>query len=1011
MQFRLLGPLEVQSDRGVLPISGALPRRLLAVLLVHARTVVSADRLIDILWGDEPPAEARQSLWSCVSRLRHALAEHSGAVAELLITRPPGYVLLADRDHLDASLFERLVSGAALVAADRPDAAALMLDEALALWRGPALHEFADEPFAAAEAARLEEVRLSANEDRFQIELVLGADAQLIATLRGFTDAHPLRERPRRQLMLALYRCGRQAEALETYRSYRGLLDRELGVEPSVSLDSLHTQLLRQDPELERSPSVVETEPIATAVDAPNPSATGHSGLPLEVTSFVGREQDVAEVAAAIGATRLVTLTGVGGVGKTRLAIRGAAAGSHRFGDGLSWCELAPVTDPSAVAPALATSLGVRRAADASVVESIVGFLMDKRMLLVLDNCEHLLVGIRPLVTEVLRACPWLVVLATSRERLAVEGEQVCPVRPLPLPDRSATSEMSNPAVSLFVDRARAVRPDLRLDEKNLAHIADVCVHLDGLPLALELAAARVRSLNPADLSDRVRARLDLLSPAGEDHSGRHDTLRTVLDWSYGLLSIAHRQLFDRLSVFAGTFDLTAAEAVCSGGASTAEPVVDLMTSLVDASMINVGATEGTVRYSLLETLRNYGAEHLHQDREADAIRFAHAFHYARAAEDADRGLRGVDEAIWVKIVHSDLDNYRAAHRWMVRLASSDLALRLCRGLRYYMLFRFRDEVVGWGEATLELPGAAAHPLYAEVCGAVGEGVTVRGEMVRAVSLAEGALSKLTDHDDARRMYVLRVAGMVALYLGRLDDGFRQHAEMLRLARMHDHPYETGMALLGLAQSRTYAGEPARGLAFAEEQYRAVRPLGNPSMLALAWYDQAEALSIIDPARAVQPYQRAIDLAQSAGSSFVEGIALVGLASLLGRSGEPRDALPRFRSIIGRWRQMGVWHHQWTTLRNLVQLFLRERRWESAAVLLSAIDAANSAAPAFGADAELVQAARARLEDALGRSSWLIAQDRGAAMSRDETVIFACEAIDQAVDSHLAHQSGDGKRS
>ena len=245
---------------------------------------------------------------------------------------------------------------------------------------------------------------------------------------------------------------------------------------------------------------------------------------------------------------------------------------------------------------------------------------------------------------------------------------------------------------------------------------------------------------------------------------------------------------------------------------------------------------------------------------------------------------------------------------------------------------------------------------------------------------------------------------MVALYDGRLDDGFHEHAEMLRLARMHHQPYEEAMALLGLAQSRTYAGDPDRGLTFADEQLRVATRLGNPSMLALAWYDQAEALSSIDPTRALESYQRAIHVAESAGSSFVEGIALVGLASSLGRSGDPQVALPVFRSIIARWREMNVWHHQWTTLRNLVQLLIRIEAWETAAVLLGAIEAGSATAHAFGHDADLMHAAAERLEQLLGTSGWQSAQGRGAAMTREEAVVFAYEATAAA---HVDGTSSD----
>ena len=996
--FRVLGPLGVEYDGRAVPIGSPMQRRLLAVLLVHAGTVVSADRLVDVLWSDRPPAAARQGLWTCVARLRQVLADPAGSGAQgVLVTRPPGYLLTTHLDQIDAGRFERLLAEASRIAEDRPLAARKILDEALELWRGPALVEFADEPFATAEAARLDELQLVAMERRFDVDLATGTPTELVGQLRAFTTLHPLRERPRAQLMLALYRCGRQAEALEAFSSYRNLLEDELGLEPSSSLRAQQAAILRQSTELDaRPPPAEEDGGRATALligERPQDAASGPVPT-AEGTSFVGREQDIAALAATIREARLVTLTGVGGVGKTRLAGRAAGELSGQFSDGIAWCELAPLSDPAAVAPALATSLGVRRQPDEGVVDSVVGFLAPKRLLLVLDNCEHLLVGVRPLVEEVLRGCPGVVVLATSRERLAMHGEQVRPVAPLPLPDAEHPLDTTAPAVALFVDRARAVRPDLDLGATNVAAIVGVCRRLDGLPLSLELAAARIRSLNPADLAARMGDRLDLLSPDEAD-PGRHGTLRAVLDWSYNLLTPSQRQLFDRLSVFSGTFDLAAAEKVGPGGDIEPGRVIDLLASLVDASMVTVGATEGRVRYSLLETLRGYGSDHLSERGEDEAVRLQHASHYASVAEQADLGLRGADEAEWVAVVDRELGNLRAAHQWLIRTARVELALRLSRGLHYYMLFRFRDEVVSWGQVTLDLHDADQHPLFPEVCGAVGEGLTARGEMGLAAELADRALSHVSGPDDERRMFGLRLSGMIALYVGRLDDGFDDHAEMLRLARLHDHPYEAGMALLGLAQSRTYAGAADEGLAFAEEQYRVVRPLGNPSMSALAWYDLAEAWSIVEPDRAIEPYQRAAGLAESAGATFVEGIALVGLASLLGRSGDPSVALPLFRSMVDRWRRMGVWTNQWTTLRNLVQLLIEMDSWESAAVLSGAINA-HSAARAFGTDALLMDSATERLTDSLGSSSWSEATGRGALMSPDDAVTFAVEAIDQA---------------
>jgi predicted ATPase/DNA-binding SARP family transcriptional activator len=1003
MDFRVLGPLEVTSGRGDVLIQSAQLRRLLAILLVHAGAVVSTDRLTDELWDGQPPAGAAQSMWTCVARLRRVLAATPDD--PVLITRPPGYLLQVEPDQIDAARFERLLIEAFRLSADRAQSAVDMLTQGLALWRGPAFAEFVDTTFASAEAARLEELRLTAYERRFEAELGLGRHTELIAGLQSFIAAHPLREAPRGQLMLALYRSGRHAEALKAYQTYQSLLRTELGLEPSALLRTRQAQMLRQAVDLDWTPQRSPGAEIANQPDGSpdRPVACLAAqrkpgrGMPVELTSFVGRSPELVAVSADVAASRLVTLTGVGGVGKTRIALRAADTVSTSYPDGVWWCELAPLTDADAVEPALSTVLGVQRQAGVGSVESVLAFLAPKRLLLVLDNCEHVLNGVRPMVDAILSRCPRVVVLATSRTPLCVSGERIRPVAPLPLPGPDGSSRLDSPAVRLFLDRARAVRPDLDATGTNLDRVVDVCTRLDGLPLAIELAAARVRSLNPADLAARLTNPFDLLSRIGTSAAGRHGTMRAVLDWSYNLLGTAQRRLFDRLSVFAGGFTLAAVEEVCTGFGVVCTEVVDLLTDLVDASMVTAGPTTGETRYSVLETLRQYGLHHLNDRGSAETFRLAHARYFAAQVARADRGLRGPDEEHWVGAVDRDLDNLRGAHRWAVEHKNADVALVLSSGLRYYALYRFRDEVVSWGEAAIALPDAVGHSQFAVACGAVAEGLTARGELRRADALAEQILARVSDPDDCDRMPGLRVAGMVALYEGRTEDGFRYHQEMLRLARLHHAAYETGMALLGLAQSRTYGGDAPAGLTFAEEQYRVAQQLRNPSMLALALYDQAELLSLTEPETARDRYERAIGLAQAAGSSFIEGIALVGLASLLGRSGRPSTALPQFLAIIGRWHEMGIRHHQWTTLRNLVQLLLRIGCSEDAAVLIHAIEASKTAAAAFGTDAERMADATGTLQTALGECRWSSAVARGAALSDDAAVAFARDAINRAI--------------
>jgi predicted ATPase/DNA-binding SARP family transcriptional activator len=981
MEFGVLGPLILRHGDRDTTIGSGQQRRLLAALLVSAGALVSTDRLTAVLWGDEPPASAVPSLHTYVSRLRGLL--HANG-EEVLLTRPPGYLLSIDAAQTDAGRFEELLAAARALAADEPRAALARFDDALALWRGPAYAEFADAEFARAEAARLEELRLAATEERFDAELALGRHADLVGAIEAYADEHPLRERPRAQLMRALYRCGRQAEALAAFRAFRRRLDEDLGVEPSAALRDLETAILRQDAHLDWTPAA----PVATHA-VPSPPRT-HGRLPGATSSLVGRERDVAAVAAALARCRLLTLTGMGGVGKTRLAVQSARTVADRYPDGAWFCELAPVTDGVDVCHAMATAVGATQQPGWSIEQSMLAFLATRRLLLVVDNCEHVLDDAARLAEAIVRDCPQVTVLATSRTALGVPGESVRPTAPLPVPGRGTGGD-SSPAVQLFLDRARAVRPDLDLDETNLAHIADVCRGLDGLPLSIELAAARIRSLNPADLAERISDRFGLLTAPRSTMVARHRTLRAVVDWSYALLSPTEQRLLCRLSVFAGGFTLAAAEQVCAE-----DGLVDLLASLVDNSLVAVGSTARQVRYSMLETLRAYGSELLRARGELATLRRAHAEHYAAFAEQAARGQRGPDESRWTSALDADFDNLRAAHRWAVELGDADLALRLSDGLYYYVLGQFRDEVVSWGETALELPDAEAHERYSAVCGAVGEGLTLRGELHRARALAERALTGVTDPDDRRRIPVLKVLTAVALYEGRLDDCLDGAAEQLRLARQYDDAWQVAQALLYRGLARTYAGDPAGGLALADENLAAATALGNPSQTAWALYNQAEALSLSDPEAARRRYERAITLAESVNSTFAANNAEVGLAALLVRSGDSREALRAFRRTVHRWRRMQVWHHQWIALRNLVQLLVRIRAYQDAATLLGAVGAASTAA--YGADADNLDQATDLLTHALGPPAFAVAAARGSAMNADTTVAFALAAIDRILD-------------
>lgn len=562
MRFGILGGLDLRTDDGA-PVDpgGPRPRALLTLLLLDAGQGVSAERLTDGLYGAQPPAGAANALQSQVSRLRRRLAPHAAIEAT-----PTGYRLAVPPDAVDLHRFEELTGRgrAALAAGDHSGAAAL-LREALALWRGPALPDLPD---AHAERTRLDELRLAAVQDRVDADLALGGGPGLVPELRGLLVARPLDERLYGQLMRALHTAGRPAEALTVYDDARRVLADELGADPSPGLAALHLELLRGD-------------------------GPGRTSVPLQLTRFVGREAELARIRGALSATRLVTLTGPGGAGKTRLAIEAARARTDpasphaRTGRAeVCFVELAPLADGARLPYAVLSALGVRegfRTPAGDGTDRLLAALEERELLLVLDNCEHLVEDAARLSALLLASCPGVRILATSRESLQITGETLVPVPPL-APD---------PAVRLFVDRARLVRPEF----EGHARVAAVCAALDGLPLAIELAAARLRTLTPDELADRLDDRFRLLSRGDRSKAPRHRTLRAVVEWSWDLLDEEERELARRLTVFPGGATLDAVEAVCE------LPYPEgLLASLVEKSLVE--ASGG--RYRMLETIRAF---------------------------------------------------------------------------------------------------------------------------------------------------------------------------------------------------------------------------------------------------------------------------------------------------------------------------------------------------------------------------------------------------------------------
>jgi predicted ATPase/DNA-binding SARP family transcriptional activator len=713
VRIGILGPLEVRAGPGQpVEVAGPRLRRLLLRLALDPGRVVTCGQLVDAVWDQHPPAGAANALQALVSRLRRLLP---GA----LESHPSGYRLAVAAEAVDAARFEALALAGREQLGHDPARARELLGEALALWRGPALVDAADAGFAGPAVARLDDLRLQATEDRVEADLAAGAGDRLVAELEELAAAHPLSERLGGQLLRALALSGRQADALGAYERLRARLADELGIDPSPELQALHVAVLRG-----------QLAPPPPAADPKPTPAAARTNLRAPITSFVGRGDDLDRIMAAFTGARLVTLTGPGGAGKTRLAAEAAASLLERMPDGAWMVELGSVVDPADLPQAVLSLFGARElrllAAPGTTavppLERLVEALDDRRLLLVVDNCEHLVAAAAALVDHLLARCPGLSVLATSREPLGIAGEMLHPVGPLAVPEGevSPAEALTFPAVRLLADRGAAARPGFTVDEATLGPVLRICRALDGMPLAIELATARFHALSPAQVAARLDDRFRLLADGRRPVAGRHQTLRAVIDWSWELLSEPEQVLLRRLSVFAGGATLEAAERVCAGpapgGLATGE-VLYLLAGLVDKSLVVAAEGDGAgVRYTMLETVRAYGAERLAEAGEGEALARAHAGYFLELAEAAEPELRRRDQLRWLARLAAERDNLHAALRWATDRGEAAVALRLAAALGWYwFLTSSRAEALDWTARTLALPGEARSAARAQV--------------------------------------------------------------------------------------------------------------------------------------------------------------------------------------------------------------------------------------------------------------------------------------------------------
>jgi predicted ATPase/DNA-binding SARP family transcriptional activator len=742
VQVGILGPLEVRGDDDELvDVSGTRLRALLTRLALDAGRPVTVATLVDAVWGEQPPADEANALQTLVSRLRRALGG-----ATTIGQSAAGYRLAITREDVDAFRFEQLAAeGASALRAGDADGAARQLSDALALWRGPALVDIGE--CAAAEANRLHDLRLSALVDRVDADFALGRASSVVSEVEARASEHPLHERLAGQLVRALAAAGRQADALAAYDKVRTRLADELGVDPSTELQEIHVAVLRGE---------------LTDAARPDGAPAPRTNLKAQLTSFVGRDDEVARIGKLLEENRLVTLVGPGGAGKTRLASEAAATivngGPPACGggapDGIWLVELAPVSDAADLPQTVLGSLGIREAhlldrrsqlSARDAVSRLLETLADKEVLLILDNCEHLVEASARLADHLLAQCAKLRILTTSREPLGIVGETLLVVPPLgqPTPGALAAEALEYPAVRLFVDRAASVAPDFMADDTTIATVIDIVRRLDGLPLAIELAAARLRTLPLTEIAIRLSDRFRLLTGGSRTAMPRHRTLRAVVEWSWELLTPAERALAERLAVFPAGATTASATAVCADESVPVLDVADLLASLVDKSLLQ--PVDGGTRLRTLETIREYGIERLDERSELPELRSRHAHYFAELLREAQPHLTSADQLPWFALLTAERDNVLAAIRFRADSGDADGALEIAVSLGgFAMLLGNHSEVPLLVGEALQVPGSSDSQLrwLAEALYAMN---TVMGSTDPGSEAGDAALTRLND--------------------------------------------------------------------------------------------------------------------------------------------------------------------------------------------------------------------------------------------------------------------------
>lgn len=956
MRFNVLGAFGATVGEEPLALGPPQQQKLLAVLCTSPNRPVSSDRLVDEVWGDTPPPSAGHLIQVYVSRLRGILGNPDGTSR---ITREgSGYMIRVDPTEIDSHQLEALIDEASRLVDDDPATSLRMLRTATDMWAGRPFGELGDESeLLRSEATRLTEAYLGALESRIDLELKLGQHKTVVAELERLANQHPYRERFWEQWMLALYRSGRQAEALRCFQELSRTLGEDLGIVPSPGAVELEERILLHDP--------------ALLWERPPPP----SNLPAILTTFVGRGAEMAAVSKLLETSRLVTLTGPGGIGKTRLAAETARRILLRYPDGIWWIDLAPISNPEMVAAEVARTLGVSAQPGKTIEQSVAQSLVRREALLIFDNCEHVAAAAAEVIATSLQTARHIRILATSRSPLHVIGESmwIVPALSMPLNHGATEDSVHSDAVRLFLERATAIKPSYRFDPQD-ATVIEICRRLDGMPLAIEMAAARLRVLSPHEIASSLVGRFAVLKRPERDVTPRHATLQAAIDWSYGLLSPYLQTAFNNLSVFPGSFDLPAASAVAFS-ATGEQDALEVMSNLVDASMVaRVDDAAACTRFRLLETIREYGRQHLREAGNLGKAWDTHARYFVEIVEEATGDIGEVAFVAWLDRINRCYDDIQQTLEWSQDNDESLLAIRMAPVLQHYW-YRTGDarEALRWGLSLAASDDAAPYHLAAAAHTAASFGATILTDPETAIHHADTAIELYAETSDRRGLTTsLFGRANAALLVGDFDTLRHAGLECLRISDEIGFSWGRAGALSLLGFAQFFGGDSlSEARALAEEAVSVFRELGDVAGQTVMNPVSGIALQQGDVA-AAERY--ALETAAIGRESSWEATALVNLAEVYLAKGDLDRAETMLQRGVTRALDTGLENWFRVALRDLAQVAVRRGQPAQAATLLGA---SRRNMPEWGLIPAIYEAVETECLRALDKAEFQAASDEG----------------------------------